>query len=159
LGDESDCSSRGKINFAVKYSKKTSCLFVKVNRCTQLLPMDNGVSSDPFVEVVLLPGSKENKHKFRTCTKRKTLDPEFNEEFVFSNIDLKSLLTKTIEISVWDKDFGTKNDFIGMVKLSQQRTGDELKHFFTIIKNPDLYHEKWHTLHMREDKFSNLTSE
>lgn len=69
------------------------------------------------------------------------------------------MLTKTIEVSVWDKDFGTKNDFIGMVKLSQQRTGDELKHFFTIIKNPELYHEKWHTLHMREEKFSTSTSE
>ena len=37
------------------------------------------------------------------------------KEFKFSNIDLKTLLTKTIDISVWDKDFG-KNDFIGMIK-------------------------------------------
>jgi len=37
------------------------------------------------------------------------------KEFQFSNIDLKSLLTKTIEIAVWDKDFG-KNDFIGRGK-------------------------------------------
>ena len=37
------------------------------------------------------------------------------QEFQFSNIDLKSLLTKTIEIAVWDKDFG-KNDFIGRIK-------------------------------------------
>lgn len=103
--------------------------------------MDNGISSDPFVEVLvflfwlfliyrnkkktrnnilfilklnraLLPGSKENKHKFRSSTKRKTLDPEYLEEFKFTNIDLRTLLTKRIEISVWDKDL-TKNDFIG----------------------------------------------
>ena len=36
------------------------------------------------------------------------------KEFKFQNVDLKTLLTKTIEISVWDKDFG-KNDFIGKV--------------------------------------------
>lgn len=52
--DELDLTSRGKINFALKYSKQNSCLFVKINRCTQLLPMDNGKSSDPFVEVLVL---------------------------------------------------------------------------------------------------------
>lgn len=35
--------------------------------------------------------------------------------------------------------------------MGQQRTGDELKHFFTVIKNPDLYHEQWHTLHLKDD--------
>jgi len=85
-------------------------------------------------------------------------------------------LTKTIEINVWDKDFG-KNDFIGKlnrlnsfeikriliklnlkgcVQLDQQRSGDELKHFFTMVKNPDIYHEQWHTLHLKE---SNETSD
>lgn len=39
-----------------------------------------------------------------------------------------------------------------MVELGQQRKGEELKHFFTVIKNPELYHEKWHTLHMREEE-------
>ena len=63
---------------------------------------------------------------------------------------MKTLLNKTIEISVWDKDF-SKSDFIGVVQLSQQKTGDELKHFFTMVKNPELYHEQWHTLHMHED--------
>ena len=60
------------------------------------------------------------------------------------------MLTKTIEISVWDKDF-RKNDFIGQVQLGQQRTGEELKHFFTMIKNPELYHEQWHTLHLKDN--------
>jgi len=148
LGDETDTTFRGKINFALKYSKKNSCLFVKINRCTQLLPMDNGISSDPFVEVCLSPYSKETKQKFKSSVKWKTLDPEYLEEFKFTNIDLKTLLTKTLEISVWDKDFG-KNDFIGIVQLGQMRTGEELKHFFTMVKNPELYHEQWHTLHLR----------
>jgi hypothetical protein len=68
---------------------------------------------------------------------------------------LKTLLTKTIEISVYDKDFG-KCDFIGTVKLGQQRTGDELKHFFTMIKNPELYHEQWHSLQLNEDNNLNF---
>ena len=39
----------------------------------------------------------------------------------------------------------------GAVQLSQQRSGEELKHFYTMIKNPDLYHEQWHTLHMKDE--------
>jgi hypothetical protein len=51
LGDETETKFRGKINFSLKYSKTTNCLFVKINKCRQLLPMDNGKSSDPFVEM------------------------------------------------------------------------------------------------------------
>lgn len=86
-------------------------MFVKINRCTQLLPMDNGKSSDPFVEMLvankrmitelinystnsfiilffwylssLLPSSKEGKSKFKTTVKKKTLDPDFFEVWIF----------------------------------------------------------------------------
>jgi hypothetical protein len=90
---------RGKINFALKYSKSNQILFVKILRCTQLLPMDNGKSSDPFVQMFvclfycsiffigfvlykflffilreLTPSEKSNKnHKQRTSVKWKTL--------------------------------------------------------------------------------------
>ncbi len=62
---------------------------------------------------------------------------------------MKTLLGKTIEISVWDKDFA-KADFIGVVRLSQRRRGDELKHFLNIVKYSEIYHEFWHTLHVNE---------
>lgn len=152
LGDEEDLSFRGKINFALKYCKTACCLYVKINRCRQLLPMDNGKTSDPFVEICLLPVSsqKENKHRFKTTVKKRTLDPEYSEEFKFQNLDLKTLLSKTIEITVWDKDFG-KNDYIGSVSLNQMQTGAELKHFFTMVKNTDIYHEQWHSLKDKED--------
>lgn len=152
LGDEEDVSFRGKINFSIKYSRNACCLSVKINRCRQLLPMDNGKSSDPFVEIYLMPPStkKETKSRFKTTVKKKTLDPEYSEEFKFQNIDLKSLLAKTIVLNVWDKDLG-KKDYIGSVMLGQDRTGDELKHFFTMVKNTDIYHEQWHNLQDKQE--------
>ena len=51
IGDDLDVHIRGKINFALKYAKSNHTLFVKINRCAQLLPMDNGKSSDPFVQM------------------------------------------------------------------------------------------------------------
>lgn len=83
---------------------------------------------------------KKSKHK--TCVKKKTLNPEFNEvkmsgsrnkvglgtamwlgltestaclcsqEF-FYEIELSTLATKTLEVTVWDYDIGKSNDFIG----------------------------------------------
>lgn len=159
LDDESDARVRGKINFALKFSRIENCLYVKINRCRQLLPMDNGKSSDPFVQISLLPLSKGNgsKQKFKTSVKWKTLDPEYCEEFKFTNIDMKALLTKSIEISVWDKDFG-KCDFIGVVQLSQRRSGDELRHFFSMVRYTDVYTEQWHKLHDYETDGMNETS-
>lgn len=79
------------------------------------------------------------------------------KEFKFTNIDMKALLTKSIEISVWDKDFG-KCDFIGVVQLSQRRSGDELRHFFSMVRYTDVYTEQWHKLHDYETDGMNETS-
>jgi synaptotagmin-1 len=42
--------------------------------------MDMGGTSDPYVKVYLLP---DKKKKFETKVHRKTLNPVFNETFVF----------------------------------------------------------------------------
>ncbi|MEQ2261453.1 Double C2-like domain-containing protein alpha, partial [Xenotaenia resolanae] len=53
---------------------------------------------------------KKSKHK--TTVIKKTLNPEFNEEF-FYEISFTELATKTLEVTVWDYDLGKSNDFIG----------------------------------------------
>ena len=40
------------------------------------------------------------------------MNPEFNEEFVFES-KLKELPRKTLEITVWDKDMGRRDDYLG----------------------------------------------
>lgn len=44
------------------------------------MSMDSGGTSDPYVKVQLLP---EKKKKFDTKVHKKTLNPVFNETFVF----------------------------------------------------------------------------
>lgn len=46
----------------------------------QLPAMDLGGTSDPYVKVFLLP---DKKKKFQTKVQRKSLNPVFNESFVF----------------------------------------------------------------------------
>ena len=42
--------------------------------------MDKGKTSDPYVKVYILP---DKKKKFQTKVHRKTLNPAFNETFIF----------------------------------------------------------------------------
>lgn len=101
-----------------------------------------GGTSDPYVKVYLLP---DKKKKFETKVHRKTLNPEFNETFVFKvgvktsqlssqilmHMDIaflcsfKSLqslpyaeaMNKTLVFAIFDFDRFSKHDQIGEVKV------------------------------------------
>lgn len=55
-------------------------LTVGILQCADLISMDTGGTSDPYVKVFLLP---DKKKKFDTKVHKKTLNPVFNETFVF----------------------------------------------------------------------------
>ena len=87
---------------------------VKIIRGVQLLPMDFGQTSDPYCKLLLYPSTDTTiKSSFKTSVKKNTLQPEFNEEFVFQNIQLQDLIGKKLQITVFDKDVGKKDDYIG----------------------------------------------
>ncbi|KAI1884738.1 hypothetical protein AGOR_G00229600 [Albula goreensis] len=86
---------------------------------------------------------KKSKHK--TAVIKKTLNPEFNEEF-FYEISLSELSSKTLEVTVWDYDLGRSNDFIGGVSLSCHSQGSALRHWVDCLNNIGKRVERWHTL-------------
>jgi len=55
-------------------------LSVGVIQGSELPAMDMGGTSDPYIKVFVLP---DKKQKFETKVQRKTLNPIFNETFVF----------------------------------------------------------------------------
>lgn len=54
--------------------------------------MDMSGTSDPYVKVYLMP---EKKKKFETKVHRKTLNPVFNETFIFKVSDAQSSTLRT----------------------------------------------------------------
>lgn len=67
-----------------------------VIQAEDLPALDMGGTSDPYVKVYLLP---DKKKKFETKVHRKTLNPVFNETFVFKVI-VHSFKLDTIEITL-----------------------------------------------------------
>ncbi|XP_058260267.1 double C2-like domain-containing protein alpha [Hemibagrus wyckioides] len=119
-------------------------LYVGVQRCAHLAAMDVNGFSDPYVKTYLKPDvQKKSKHK--TAVIKKTLNPEFNEEF-FYEISLTELVSKTLEVTVWDYDLGRSNDFIGGVCLSCHSQGDALRHWMDCLRNKGQRVERWHVL-------------
>uniref|UniRef100_A0A3P9LHE4 Double C2-like domains, alpha n=1 Tax=Oryzias latipes TaxID=8090 RepID=A0A3P9LHE4_ORYLA len=119
-------------------------LCVAVKRCAHLAAMDVNGFSDPYVKIYLKPDIKK-KSKHKTAVRKKTLNPEYDEEF-FYEISLTELAKKTLEVTVWDYDLGRSNDFIGGVSLSCRSKGDALRHWMDCLKNKGRRVERWHIL-------------
>ncbi|KAM9597633.1 double C2-like domain-containing protein beta [Trichechus inunguis] len=142
--EDKSLEERGRILISLKYSSQKQGLLVGIIRCAHLAAMDANGYSDPYVKTYLKPDvDKKSKHK--TAVKKKTLNPEFNEEFCYE-IKHGDLAKKTLEVTVWDYDIGKSNDFIGGVVLGINAKGERLKHWFDCLKNKDKRIERWHTL-------------
>lgn len=89
-------------------------LSVTVLQCRNLPPMDMTGKSDPYVKCFILP---ERKKKFETKVHRKSLDPIFNETFVFKNIEYNFFPDKTLVLAIYDYDRFSKHDQIGEVTV------------------------------------------
>ncbi|XP_051541791.1 rabphilin-3A-like isoform X3 [Myxocyprinus asiaticus] len=144
LKNDEEEEERGRILVSLTYNSQQGRLIVGVVRCAHLTAMDSNGYSDPFVKICLKPDMGK-KAKYKTQIKKKTLNPEFNEEFGYE-IKHAELAKKTLDISVWDYDMGKSNDFIGGCQLGITAKGECLKHWYECLKNKDKKIERWHVL-------------
>ncbi|XP_040052015.2 rabphilin-3A isoform X1 [Gasterosteus aculeatus] len=140
-----EVEERGRILISLMYSTQQNRLLVGVVRCVHLAAMDANGYSDPYVKICLKPDMGK-KAKCKTQIKKRTLNPEFNEEFGYE-IKHSELAKKSLAISVWDYDIGKSNDYIGGCQLGITAKGERLKHWYECLKNKDKRIERWHTLY------------
>ena len=72
----------GDLCFSLRYVPKAGKLTVNVLEAKNLKKMDVGGLSDPFVKIELMQNGKRLKKK-KTTIKKRTLNPYFNESFLF----------------------------------------------------------------------------
>ncbi|KAM3187077.1 hypothetical protein ACTXT7_003042 [Hymenolepis weldensis] len=77
----------GSLQYSIEFDFQKNELTVGIIQARDLPAMDMCGTSDPYVKVFLLPNKKK---KFETKVHRKTLNPVFNESFVFKK-QLKSV--------------------------------------------------------------------
>ncbi|XP_063402531.1 synaptotagmin-1-like isoform X1 [Mytilus trossulus] len=104
----------GKLQFQLDYDFQKGELSVGVIQAADLPGMDMSGTSDPYVKVYLLP---DKKKKFETKVHRKTLNPVFNETFIFKNVPYAETGSKTLVFAIYDFDRFSKHDQIGQVQV------------------------------------------
>ncbi|BHF59194.1 double C2-like [Sparganum proliferum] len=141
--------TRGKIQIALRYIEENKQLCVEVLRCADLARMDHSGSSDPFVKLYLRP-DKLRKTKQKTKIKKSTLFPEFNEVFYYV-MDATDVDKRTLEITVWDYDRGTTNDFIGGLTLGAKGKAERREVWQAVFRPPYRRFEAWFQLASRNE--------
>ncbi|NWH74050.1 PCLO protein, partial [Piaya cayana] len=106
----------GEIQLQINYDKHLGNLIIHILQARNLAPRDNNGYSDPFVKVYLLPG-RGAEYKRRTKYIQKSLNPEWNQTVIYKNISTEQLKKKTLEVTVWDYDRFSSNDFLGEVLI------------------------------------------
>lgn len=102
----------------------------------------------------LLPDtSKKTKHK--TPVVKKDLNPVWNHSFSYENQTIEELRNRVLELTVWDYDRGSSNDFLGGVRLGlgnktetwDDSEGLEIQAWQMMLDRPNTWHE--YTLNLR----------
>ncbi|TFK00741.1 protein FAM83E [Platysternon megacephalum] len=111
--EEKEPENLGKLQFSLDYDFQANQLTVGILQAAELPALDMGGTSDPYVKVFLLP---DKKKKYETKVQKKTLNPAFNETFVFK-VPYQELGGKTLVMAIYDFDRFSKHDIIGEVKV------------------------------------------
>nr|DBA31358.1 TPA: hypothetical protein GDO54_007219 [Pyxicephalus adspersus] len=128
----------GDIQLQVNYDKHLGNLIIHILQARNLVPRDNNGYSDPFVKVYLLPG-RGAEYKRRTKHVQKSLNPEWNQTVIYKNISIEQLKKKTLEVTVWDYDRFSSNDFLGevLIDLSNAAFLDNTPRWYPLKEQSD----------------------
>ncbi|XP_053183090.1 synaptotagmin-11-like [Scomber japonicus] len=140
------CETRGELLASLSYQPVSHRLSVVVLKARHLPKMDiTGLSANPYVKVNVFYGRKRIAKK-KTHVKKCTLNPVFNESFIY-DIPPELLPEVSVEFLVVDFDRTTKNEVLGRVLLglhSPAPTG--AAHWREVCENPRRQISKWHNL-------------
>uniref|UniRef100_A0A663MP82 Synaptotagmin-like protein 4 n=1 Tax=Athene cunicularia TaxID=194338 RepID=A0A663MP82_ATHCN len=91
-------------------------LQVWIKEAKNLTAAKSGGTSDSFVKGYLLP-HKNKASKRKTPVVKKTLNPHYNHTFVYNGVNPEDLQHICLELTVWDREPLSSNDFLGGVRL------------------------------------------
>uniref|UniRef100_A0A672I0L3 Extended synaptotagmin-like protein 1a n=1 Tax=Salarias fasciatus TaxID=181472 RepID=A0A672I0L3_SALFA len=109
-------SSVGQVKLSIGYSAEESRLYITVHSCRALAACSKD-GADPYVTFILLPDKKAST-KRRTATKKRDLNPEFNERFDF-DFTLEESTQRRLDLSVKNSVsfMSRERDLIGKLQL------------------------------------------
>ncbi|XP_028830316.1 LOW QUALITY PROTEIN: regulating synaptic membrane exocytosis protein 1 [Denticeps clupeoides] len=108
----------GQLSVKLLYDKVDHQLIVNVLQAIDLPPRLDGRPRNPYVKMYFLP-DRSDKSKRRTKTVKKSLQPKWNQTFLYSNVHRRDFRERMLEITVWDQPRAQEDesDFLGEILI------------------------------------------
>ncbi|XP_039876148.1 regulating synaptic membrane exocytosis protein 2-like isoform X5 [Simochromis diagramma] len=91
-----------RIQVKLWYDKVGHQLIVTVLGAKELPARDDGRPRNPYVKIYFLP-DRSDKSKRRTKTVKKSLEPRWNQTFMYSPVHRREFRERMLELTVWDQ--------------------------------------------------------
>ncbi|XP_065444060.1 regulating synaptic membrane exocytosis protein 1 isoform X32 [Chrysemys picta bellii] len=118
----------GQLSVKLWYDKVGHQLIVNVLQATDLPPRGDGRPRNPYVKMYFLP-DRSDKSKRRTKTVKKSLEPKWNQTFLYSHVHRRDFRERMLEITVWDQPRvqEEESEFLGeiLIELETALLDDE----------------------------------
>ena len=130
-----------------------SCIWQETVQFTSIKYMFCSVLfiSDPYVKIYLLYNNQRIAKK-KTHVKKRTLNPVFNESFLFDVPYNEGLQNISLEFLVLDWDRMTKNEVVGRLEIGARTRGPQQHHWNEVMNCPRKQIAEWHKLTDWEEK-------
>ncbi|XP_037248110.1 regulating synaptic membrane exocytosis protein 1 isoform X26 [Falco rusticolus] len=118
----------GQLSVKLWYDKVGHQLIVNVLQATDLPARLDGRPRNPYVKMYFLP-DRSDKSKRRTKTVKKSLEPKWNQTFLYSHVHRRDFRERMLEITVWDQPRvqEEESEFLGeiLIELETALLDDE----------------------------------
>ncbi|XP_024905893.1 regulating synaptic membrane exocytosis protein 2 isoform X8 [Pteropus alecto] len=92
----------GQLSIKLWFDKVGHQLIVTILGAKDLPSRDDGRPRNPYVKIYFLP-DRSDKNKRRTKTVKKTLEPKWNQTFIYSPVHRREFRERMLEITLWDQ--------------------------------------------------------
>ncbi|XP_037237008.1 regulating synaptic membrane exocytosis protein 2 isoform X32 [Falco rusticolus] len=91
-----------RVQIKLWYDKVGHQLIVTILGAKDLPSREDGRPRNPYVKIYFLP-DRSDKNKRRTKTVKKTLEPKWNQTFIYSPVHRREFRERMLEITLWDQ--------------------------------------------------------
>ncbi|XP_031759431.1 regulating synaptic membrane exocytosis protein 2 isoform X25 [Xenopus tropicalis] len=91
-----------RVQIKLWYDKVGHQLIVTILGAKDLPSREDGRPRNPYVKIYFLP-DRSDKNKRRTKTVKKTVEPKWNQTFIYSPVHRREFRERMLEITLWDQ--------------------------------------------------------
>nr|XP_055075530.1 regulating synaptic membrane exocytosis protein 2-like isoform X19 [Misgurnus anguillicaudatus] len=129
----------GQLSVKLWYDKVGHQLIVTILGAKDLPAREDGRPRNPYVKIYFLP-DRSDKSKRRTKTVKKSLEPKWNQTFMYSPVHRREFRERMLEITLWDQARvrEEESEFLGEILIELETALLDDQHHWYKLQTHDL---------------------